>query len=1031
MELLDQFFKNTMRAQQRPRHAQQPMVPRQPHPTSYASGNKLGNTILELLKDAHKDMTDNHERDNSAFFAMPPGFTSVFPANGNLTMPNGGTFPPPPPRGPDDKGTVQMHMGRSNEQDRFARMPWAQQVRNPFDTPSTKNDGSPYSMNGHHLMDPQMLYRPQQFYSALGPMKFPSQNNSHVQRNRTDMGLGLQRVQSAPNIGEMSSRKKDKAAIKKYQAPYHVQHPPRSLLGASDPPADDETKPKPMEMTMQRNGNSRETPTGSRVAESSKGSEGRKTERSGRSGAPPIRLEETTVEKLKAMEARWKPNGANNATETELDKKEDPGKETPDTVKEYDIKSETSTVERTKSGESKGQKSDTHESLVVIGESPDPPVTTTGDCYRMDRDLYNARTQCRVGRPVDYPPPMPGTDHPNALLQMANTQSLLQSMNRSGMPDRQLQNMMEISANGEVFAPCPNVIPCMIGGGQFHQPMYNVLTQEAFHSPRMTMPRSSGVPAGSIRHPNMQKMDGHNPLMELMPGIYPSQVPWIRTDLSGMDRRFTGTPVAPGWTYPCMPLPNSGLARSREDIPIRDSDDVLSGDIETLTQHLEVARNFIGCKVQSTNTEKDRNGRSSSAGKPLEKSPPNSNVRKGTPSPTMSNRQDSRSNSRERPKVQEGPVAFPHAAFPSPPTQMGFPPFAPQPTGVVYPMQPTYVGHQPPPPNVGDRMTHENFVQQMQLNVQGATPEFSYQGPVRGMHVPMASVNMVAGLPQGNPPSQMLDANMQLPPQPPRSDSPSRSKDNRGSKTVNGNHPTDEDTDEHRWSVPKGDGSYVQIDPSVYQAVKAAMKEGGEHLSSKDFHAPSNDSLSETTENQGPPRAIHDSPVAHPPIRRQLEEGVVCYTGTKDGPPLPANRLPLGGEFIGANSHMAHLFNIPNPTPGPNLQTPPRRESFCFQIHCERFLAGGPTYGTGGFISMHSHNANEQRKSRDQGTEKEMQVRRFPVPEKRKWLAKGQNSEANGTTEDCSWSSRSGSNNSERAEHTDNRGQARGKYILS
>ena len=951
-----------------------------------APAAKTGNGLLDLLKEPHKDLTEMYERDALSHLYSIAGFHGGGPpANGTLpvqvaaTM--GAVFPPPPPRGPEDKPTSQSAALRGAEMEKLGRqLHAAQHLRNPVEMPSAKNEaGTQQAFNTFAQAHLELASAYQtSIYNPYHPVKFlHQQNTAHLQRGR--MESGLQRTRSEPNIGDLCPKKKDKNTVKRYQAPFHVQHP---KAFPSQPVVDEEHKiVKPKEPSPVQ----KQTATGGSVLcakalDVLRPPPGKKEKpTSVVSSLEQLKLNDDVLERLNVMERRRKAAEKEKNSESSEGEKDPPlGKDTDETSsKETETKDEvTTTTEKTRPAATDAQRStlpthsDVHDQSIVIGEPPEPPSVDYHQ--RMDREFFATSRSMnrRSGRPFDlHHTNMHSAEMRNSLLQMAQGQR--QQLTRMGLGERQMQATVEMRPNGELvpsFAPVYPYIFNAAATNQFSQtPLYGILSAQGDLTAAQMTPARAMMPTGAIRHPAvaMPKADARNALVDLFPNSHqPSQ--WFRPDVSPTaDRRMNGgmpLTLPPGWTTPYTTVNLNGSSRPREEIPVRDSDDVLSGDIETLTQHLEVARNFIGCKTSVPSSDKERSSRASSAGQTPERTRPSAGHRKGTPSPTLTNRQDSRGSSRERlPKSQmENPSIYSHPPPVPPGGPVGYPGNYPaQPPNVLYQVPPGLVTHPPPPPGaVHERMSNENeLLAQLHGNVNLVAPGYSYQGSMRGVHLPMTHVNLAANgvHPQGTMPhpTTVDPANLQLPPQPPHSASPARVKDSqviRSTKAPGGSRPmTAEDSQRPISLLTDGTGITVEIDNSVLQAVKAAMAEkaSDEHQASRDPNNRTSQGDPNSPRHGTEEAAVHlrgggglpDPPMHGLTNRRQLEQGVICYSEPKDFS-AQSNRHSMGGEFnaAGANGHLAHFFTMSAPaptTPSPaDLPIPPRSEHIWWMRRC-------------------------------------------------------------------------------------------------
>ena len=971
-----------------------------------APAAKTGNGLLDLLKEPHKDLTEMHERDAISHLYSIAGYHGGGPpANGTLPVQVAATmgtaFPPPPPRGPEDKPAAQTAALRGSEMEKLGRqLHAAQHLRNPLEMPSAKNEaGAQQAFNAFAQAHLELASAYQtSIYNPYHPVKFlPQQNAAHLQRGR--MEGGLQRTRSEPNIGDLCPKKKDKSTVKRYQAPFHVQHP---KTFTSQPLADEEhkvMKPKEQPSPVQKQTSTGGSVLCAKALDVLRPLPGKKEKpTSVVSSLEQLKLKDDVLEKLNVMERRRKAaEKEKNSESSEGEKDPPPCRDTDETSsKETETKEETTaTAEKTRSGTADVPKSmlpthsDVHDQSIVIGEPPEPPSVDYHQ--RMDRGEFFAAPRSlnrRSGRPFDlHHTNMHSAEMRNSLFQMAQGQR--QQLTRMGLGERQMQAAVEMRPNGELVPSFTPVYPYIFNaaaGNQFSQtPLYGILSAQGDLTAAQMTPARAAVPTAGIRHPAvaMPKADARNALVDLFPNPHqPTQ--WFRPDVTPTtDRRMNGgipLTLSPGWTTPYTTVNLNGSSRPREEIPVRDSDDVLSGDIETLTQHLEVARNFIGCKTSVPSSDKERSSRASSAGQTPERTRPSTGHRKGTPSPTLTNRQESRSSSRERlPKNQmENPSIYNHPPPVPPGGPVGYPGNYPaQPPNVLYQVPPGLVTHPPPPPGaVHERMSNENeLLAQLHGNVNlVAAPGYSYQGSVRGVHLPMTHVNLANGVhPQGTMPhpTTVDPANLQLPPQPPHSASPARVKDSqviRSTKAPGGSRPMTAEDPQRPISLLTDDGGItVEIDNSVLQAVKAAMAEkaSDEHQASRDPNNRTSQGdpnsprhgTEETVHLRGGAAVAAAAGLPDPPMhgltnRRQLEQGVICYSEPKDFS-AQSNRHPMGGEFnaAGANGHLAHLFTLSAPvvtTPLPtDLPIPPR--SACVR-EMRRCLIQGSVFSWHGIL---------------------------------------------------------------------------------
>eukprot|EP00210_Caulerpa_lentillifera_P004490 g4284.t1 len=1095
-EAIDCFFKNTWLAQRRPRLSLEPHVPR---PQSSAlsieqQSNQeahAGHYILELFKDQNnnRELAVPPEQENITSVAGLPTFHTPFPsANGTTNQQNnnfngggGGIFAPHGASGTDRMLAQHPVHGVRNaaELEKLMR-PLHQPIRALFENQVNKGaNGShtgsafagsldPYQFMHQYHHQQQQQHQQQQLFSSYPAMKgFPHQSivpmqglPSGRQSHLRDMRPMLIRTQSAPNIGECTSKKKDKNARNLYLAPCFPQYPKKLPMTAAKIIKEDLIPPLKQGIPLLP------VPQASAPLEKETRKPAVELNRTEDLNAfrDKIRLSPDLIAKLNAMETK-------RIAESEKEEKTEDSKKPP--VEESDDKSVDShppplpisnplepanpPIEKTGSNEENASKSSSNEGgagvsemssipvndqSIVIGEPPEPTMVTLEDFpNRIDREIFNGvrNSQRRVTR-------MPGEFQQQIPPHLSELRTPLIRPGMGIRPtthaERQLQSMIEMTPGSADFHQSTSfapVYPYMIGHPPHHHypqahpnHLYGVIgatgqpqgtdlgaIQQINGGTRPAPPPGNQSVAG--RPPLSHKPGEQGSLADLFAANY-QQVQCYRTE---SDRRLNGGNT--NWNFPnnYSPLPatNSAIPQQRgttrdENNP-RETDDVLSGDIETLTQHLEVARNFVGKKP---GTERTNDPRPSARETSVKK-----------PSPT---RQDTSKSSgpvgRDRPP--SNPLRTP--AAPAAGTDSGNPPFTPPnhhlplphpaQTGsnVMYPVQtPTYGPHstlEGVPVNEVDLLAqlHAN----MNMNCVAGPPGYILQGPhARGMHMSPGPVPLhLAGHPQS-----VVTGNLPLPPPPQQRMQSSALRPNRestglrtGTKETGASRRISED-DQQPMCVEIDGGKRVEIDASIIQAVEAALagkgtgQEDGPRAhqplirDNKSFLSPEDSSpysprlqVKDNGQLRGNANG-HEIP-ALATTGCQLEEGVVSYKlpkGTSTGfvshrLPFPSTNLEQGGFHQSAASFSNHLVQLLQQ----QQQPPPIPVSEPSQNKISPM-----SYGTGSFIPMNSEFANDQRKAKE---ERDTQM-----------------------GEEGSWNSGSGSDKTE--QHNDQRSHPYGRYTPS
>lgn len=900
--------------------------------------------------------------------------------------PGGGIFPPPPPHGGTNDRMVGQHpvhgVRNAAELEKLVRPIQQQPIRSLFDNQVTKPaTGGPNTGAFCNPLDPcyqlmqQFHHQRPHLFNTYPPMKgFPPHQQvgpiqgvpTGRQGHSRDMKPALTRAKSAPNIGEYNSKKKDKQHRNFYLTPCFNQCAralPASVLkfkkedlSVQKQDIPNLTTPSPVEKEI------RKPPTPKKKSEDLMKVKNR------------LKLDPELIEKLNAMEAKRaaadlreesRKSPKLDSEDTPIEPQTSPTESSfPEPVNPPSEK--TPTTEEAPSNPERAELSPLsapHDQSIVIGEPPEPAMVTLDEFpNRMDREFLsgiNRNPQRRIRRQTEFQQGQQMTPtHPT---------DLRTPLIRPGMGHRQ----------SPVERPPPNVQPMMDlnpGTADFHQnpnfnPLYSYMMGHPHHYPQAPPPnhlygaltangpphgaemsniqqlntggRPTGAnPATSVRPQVIQKPTEQGSLADLFTASY-QQIPCFRSDA---ERRLNGGNS--GWNFPnnYSPVPSMntsiltqqrGALREDGGNP-RETDDVLSGDIENLTQHLEVARNFIGKKP----TNERNGGEAPSRG--LTPTPQTGAVKKTSPPGRQETSKTPNSSNRDRSPtpLRTPPMDAANPPFTAPNHHLSFlpGPYSSQ-TGSNVLFQVQNPGYVPLPSLEGVPTNEVDLLKQLHANANCAAVAptgYVLQGAhPRGMHVP--SGMMPLHIPTH--PQPVVGGNLTMPPPPPqqRTTTMRASRDTtiaRGSgKETTGARRINED-EQQSISVEIDVGKRVEIDASIIQAVEAAL--AGKGTSQDDSPQPMirEDSTpcsprfqpKETVQIRAP-GAGHEIPTLAA-TRCQLEEGVVSYKlqkGTSTGfvshrLPFPAPSNDQGGtgfppSSVGFSNHLVQLLQQQQPPP--------------------------------------------------------------------------------------------------------------------